>query len=280
MAQTLSEIKSLLSRQGLRPRHGLGQNFLHDQNKLRRIVEAAAIEPGETVLEVGAGTGALTEALLEAGARVMAVEVDANLVAILRDRLGEDRKGFTLLETDALAGKRRVHPEIERALGGRGEPFKLIANLPYNIASPLLATLAADWPGMRAGIVMVQREVADRLTAGPGSKLYGPLGIMVQAVFEARRVTTLPPQCFWPRPKVGSAVVHLARRDRPMTEDPHRLAALVQKLFGKRRKQIGSILGRDTPLPAGIDPDQRPEQLSLEQLVELAETLPGPNDEG
>lgn len=273
MTQTLSQIKALLRQAGLRPRHALGQNFLHDANKLRQILEAAELEPGETVLEVGAGTGALTEGLIEAGVRVVAVEYDRNLAAIVRHRLGADREGFTLLQTDALAGKHRVDASIEQAVGGRERPFKLVANLPYNIASPLLATLAMDWPGMAAGIVMVQREVADRLAAGPGGKAYGPLGITVQAMFEARVVSTLPPQCFWPRPKVGSAVVKLTRRAHPLTDDPHRLAALVQKLFGQRRKQVGSILGRDVQLPPGVEPDMRPERLTLEQLVELAETV-------
>lgn len=274
MAQTLSIIKSLLAAHGMHPRKRFGQNFLHDQNKVRAIVEAAQIVPRQTVLEVGPGTGVLTEAMLEAGARVVAVEIDSDLCAILRDRIGPDTERFTLINDDVLAGKHELNPAVVSRLNPQAQnPFMLVANLPYNIASPLIATLVMDHPAMTRGIVMVQREVADRLTAGPGGKEYGPLGILVQAMAELELVTILSPHCFWPAPQVESAVVKLTRRDRPLTDDPHRLAGLLHKLFSKRRKQIGTILGRDTPLPPGIEPTARPEQLSIEQLIVLAQTV-------
>ena len=152
----------------------------------------------------------------------------------------------------------------------RPPEFKLIANLPYNIASPLLAILAADYPTMFAAVVMIQREVAERITAAPGGKAYGSLGVLIQAMCRVERIMTLPPGCFWPRPKIDSAVIRLTRRETPLTDDPAGLAALLQRLFTKRRKQIGSILGRETALPDGVDPKMRPEQLSVEQLVDLA----------
>jgi len=289
MVQTLSEIKQLLVDRGMRPRHRFGQNFLVDHNKLEQIVEAADVSADDLILEVGPGTGTLTERLLEAGAHVVAVEVDRDLCDVLRHRLG-DHERLTLIEGDVLAGKHALNPAVVDAIAagdnrGAAEPrreewkreleeeppeFKLIANLPYNIASPLLAILAADYPTMFAAIVMIQREVAERITAAPGGKAYGSLGVLIQAMCRVERIMTLPPGCFWPRPKIDSAVIRLTRRETPLTDDPAGLAALLQRLFTKRRKQIGSILGRETALPDGVDPKMRPEQLSVEQLVDLA----------
>ena len=265
--QSLSDIRAILDSRGLRPKHRFGQNFLTDAGKLARILAAAELQPGDRVLEVGPGTGVLTEQLLEQGVTVIAVEIDRDLAAILRERLGKWGERFTLIEGDVLDGKHRLSSNVIAALAGG--PFKLIANLPYNVASPLLANLAVDYPAMSLAIVMIQREVADRLTAGPGGKEYGPLGVIVQAMCQVERITTLSPACFWPQPKVDSAVLRLVRRPEPLTADPHALSGLLQKVFGQRRKQLGSILGRDTPLPAGIDPQSRPEQLSIEQLIAL-----------
>jgi len=277
VAQTLQMIRSLLEAHGIRPRQRFGQNFLIDHNKLERIVDLAEIVAGDMVLEVGPGTGLLTERLLEAGARVVAIEVDRGLCAILRERLGDDDR-VTLIEGDVMAGKRAINPAVTEALGvaphlpGKAPDarFKLIANLPYGIASPLIATLAAEYPQMAGAIVMIQREVADRLAASPGSKAYGPLTVVVQAMCAVERVMTLPPGCFWPRPKVDSAVVRLMRRREPLTDDPHGLEQMTQTLFQKRRKQIGSILGRDRELPMGVEPAMRPEQLTVQQIVALS----------
>ena len=269
--QTLSQIKALFAVHELRPRKRFGQNFLHDANKVRAILDAAEIRPGETVLEVGPGTGVLTEELLEGGARVVAVDIDRDLCAILRERLGPDTERFTLLNADVLADKHTINVDVHCAIDGM--PFTLVANLPYNVASPLLATLATDHPAMKKAIVMVQEEVGARLTASSGGKEYGPLGIIVQAMCEVEDVTRLSPNCFWPAPKVDSVVLKLTRRVSPLTDDPAALARLLQKLFTKRRKQVGSILGRDTPMPAGINPTFRPEQLTIEQLVALSRTV-------
>jgi 16S rRNA (adenine1518-N6/adenine1519-N6)-dimethyltransferase len=268
MLQTLSTIKSLLAAHEMHPRRRFGQNFLHDGNKIQTILRAADVGPGQTVLEVGPGTGVLTEPMLEAGARVVAVEIDRDLCAILRERIGPDTDRFTLINKDVMAGKHAINPAVAAAI--ENGPFKLIANLPYNIASPLLATLAMDHPPMTAATIMVQREVADRLTAPSGGKEYGPLGVLVQAMCEHERITTLSPHCFWPAPQIESAVLKLTRRAQPLTDDPHRLADFLHTLFSKRRKQIGTILGRGVHLPPGITSTMRPEQLTVEQLIALA----------
>ncbi len=268
MAQTLTDIKHLLAGHGLHPKKRFGQNFLHDGNHMRRIMEAADLQEGGLVLEVGPGTGALTERLLEAGASVVAVEIDRDMEPILLDRLSSFGDRFKLHIGDVLESKHVLNPAVVELMGGR--PFKMIANLPYNIASPLLVNLAVDHPGMSSAVVMIQREVADRIGASPGGKDYGQLSVILQAMCEIDRVGTLSPECFWPRPKVASAVLRLVRRDTPLTDDPAALSSLVQKLFQKRRKQLGAILGRDRAFPEGIGADVRPESLSVEQFVQLA----------
>lgn len=267
MTQTLTKIKTLLARQGLRPKHWLGQHFLHDANKIRQIIEAAAIRPGDRVLEVGAGTGTLSEEILAAGANLISVEVDLELKPILTARLSPFSHRCTFLFADVLAGKNALNEDLLALLADG--PYKLVANLPYQVASPLLVNLAVSGTGLTDAVVMVQRDVANRLTSPPGRRTYGPLGVIVQAIFELKTVTTLPPDCFWPRPKVDSTVLHLSRHLEPLTDQPQQLAVMVQRLFQKRRKQIGGIL--DTRcLPAGIAPTQRPEELSVRQLVELS----------
>mgnify|MGYP006268563869 FL=1 len=261
-------MRELLRSHGLSPRHSLGQNFLHDANKLRQLLDLADIHPGERILEVGPGTGVLTELMLDAGARVLAVELDRGLEPLLLERLAPFGDRFELLIRDVLAGKRAIHPGVVERLSG--EPFQLVANLPYQIASPLLAELATHHPNFTRGLAMVQREVADRLTAEPGSKQYGPLTVNVRAACRVRRVMTLKPGCFFPPPSVDSAVVELTRRETPLTDDPDRLAAFVHKLFSQRRKQLGAILGRDRDWPEGVEPTLRPEQLDIATLAAMA----------
>lgn len=265
--QTLSQIKALLAERGLTPRHRFGQNFLHDPRKLEQIVAASQIKPGDTVLEVGPGTGTLTEAMLDAGASVIAVEIDRDLAALLTDRLGDSDR-FTLINADVMNGKHALNPQVDAAI--KQPPFTLIANLPYNIASPLLAVLAMDYPNMSRAIVMIQREVADRITGSPGNKQFGPLTVVLQTLCDVRRIATLPPGCFWPPPKVDSAVLELVRKAEPLSDEPHRVANFCQTLFTKRRKQLGSILGRGFAFPDDVDPTQRPEQLTVQQIVRMS----------
>ena len=287
MNQTLSEIKAALEAWGLRPKHRLGQNFLHDANQMSRIIQAARLNTGDLVLEVGPGTGALSQQLLNIGARLVAVELDRDLEPILRDHLSGHDKQTTLIIADVLAGKHTINPDVVAALHAqsaqKNEPqpdthtnFKLIANLPYNVASPLLANLTMGHTYrlcMTDAVVMIQREVANRLTAAPGNKDYGALGVLIQAVYNVERIGVVGPNCFWPRPKVESAIVRLTRRDQPLTDNLQQLSTLTHRLFTHRRKQLGAILGRQTVLPDGIDPKTRPEQLSVEQLVTLAGCL-------
>lgn len=270
MPQTLTEIKALLDAAGLHPRKRFGQNFLIDHGKMQRILAAADLQEGDAVLEVGPGTGALTEPLLGAGAQVTAVEIDRDLCMVLRDRFA-DHARFTLIAGDVMDGKHRLNSAVAEAVMAAPR-IKLVANLPYNIASPLLAVLATEYPPMTGAVVMIQREVAERITAAPGGRDYGPLSVILQAMCEVQLVTTLPPECFWPRPSIDSAVVQLVRRAKPLTANPTALAAMCQTLFTRRRKQIGSILGRDRALPAGVQPHLRPEQLTVKQIVELAES--------
>jgi 16S rRNA (adenine1518-N6/adenine1519-N6)-dimethyltransferase len=288
--QDLARIKQLLAAHGLQPRHRFGQNFLHETTRIERLVDASGVTEGDLVLEVGPGTGALTEVLLARGCRVVACELDHGLADLIEQEIVPEAGGrLTLVRGDCLERGRRLAPAVREALGG--EPFRLVANLPYQAASPLMAELAMHHPDCRGQFVTVQKEVADRLVAGPGGGGYGTLTAIVQAVAGVERLEVLPPGCFWPPPKVTSAT--LAVRPRADAEVPeairaslghgdreHReaFARFVTGLFSKRRKQLGSILGRDRAWPAGIDPEARPERLSPEELATLfswVESRPG-----
>ncbi|MBS0196701.1 MAG: ribosomal RNA small subunit methyltransferase A [Planctomycetes bacterium] len=265
--QTLAQIKQMLESRGLAPRKSLGQNFLIDHNLIRKLVDAANVKSGEVVLEVGPGTGALTGELLERGVIVIAAEMDVGLSVLLRERFGEFGDRFTLVEGDCLRTKHELAPGVVAGLAGR--PFVLVANLPYGAATPVMSILMADYPSCRGLFVTIQREVADRLAAKPGSKDYGTLSVLAACVAEFEHIATLPPACFWPRPDVTSAMIGLRRRTTPLAEPPRELAAFCQRLFEHRRKQIGSILGRQFAFPPGISAEARAEQLSLEQFIAL-----------
>lgn len=283
--QSLTEIRELLASHGLAPKKSLGQNFLIDHNLIRKLVDAAAVGPGSLVLEVGPGTGTMTEELLARGAEVIACELDAGLAQLLRERFGPDsladgtpaapsslapggRGRFTLIEGDCLYGKRTLNREVAAVIAAR--PFSLVSNLPYGAGTPLLLALLIDDPGCGVMAVTVQREVADRLAARPGSKEYGALSVIAQALAEVEGVATLPPECFWPRPDVTSRMAVLRRRAEPLTRDASGLAAACRVIFGQRRKQLGSVLGRGFDWPAGIRPERRAEELGVAEIVALA----------
>jgi 16S rRNA (adenine1518-N6/adenine1519-N6)-dimethyltransferase len=294
--QTISEIKRLLKQAGLRPNRRLGQCFLIDKNLLGKVVDLAELAGDETVLEVGAGTGTLTEELLHRAARVVAVEVDRRLAALLRRRLGE-REGFVLIDRDVLAGKHALATEVTSALGASAH---LVANLPYSIATPLVAQCLIDsWRasnGRRADLCRfdrltfsVQREVADRLAAAPGGRTYGPVSVIVRLLGRLTAGAALPASAFWPRPKVSGRVVRIdfvpAAAARVGSIDT--LRAIVRMAFGQRRKQIRAIVkqadapfGRQAMLEglaaAGIDPTWRAENVSPEQFCTMANFLDGP----
>lgn len=282
--QTLAEIKRILDSAGLRPKHALGQNFLVDHNLLRKLIDASGVAAGDLVLEVGPGTGTLTEELLARGCRVVACELDDSLAALLPARFASFGDRFTLVHGDCLAGKRDVAPAVIEALaiqsggGGGGGGFSLVANLPYGAATPLMLALLVSHPACVHMAVTIQREVADRLVAGPGSKDYGTLGVVAAALAEVRVVARLPPECFWPRPEVQSAMVTVARRSEPLTADGAGLAAFCQRAFMHRRKQLGAVvaqvLGRGRAAgvvwPPGVAPTQRLEELSPALIIALA----------
>lgn len=282
--QTLADIKRLLAERSLAPKKSLGQNFLIDHNLIRKLVDASGVAPGEVVLEVGPGTGTLTEELLDRGAIVIACEMDSGLADLLRERLsaGPHAGRFTLVHRDCLEGKREIAPQIAAALAGR--PFKLVANLPYGAATPLMMTLMLDHPACATQAVTVQREVIDRLVARPGTGEYGGLSVLAQSLCRVTRIATLPPECFWPRPEVTSGMVLLQRRESPGTFDAKGLSEFCRVVFAQRRKQLGSVLkaaggGPDwemvsrSPGCEGIVPTLRAEQLSPDQFESLRSAL-------
>jgi len=263
--QSLSEIKALLDARGIRPKHRFGQNFLHDHNQLKKLVDAAAITPGELVVEIGPGTGTLTETLVAAGARVIACEIDIDMQAIVRERLAEHMGDRVQLD-----GKRSLGRELLDALGGR--PFALIANLPYNAASPLMAILASRHPECRGQYVTVQKEVGDRIRATPNTREYGPLTVILQLFATVREIAVVKPGSFWPAPDVTSSMIAIEpHHERPFAyaEELNAFEAFLHTIFSKRRKQLGAILGRGGTWPEGIDPTMRPEVLTVAQIVEL-----------
>lgn len=264
--QTLAEIRALLDEHGLAPKKSLGQNFLIDQNLIRKLVDVAGVGEGDLVLEVGPGTGTMTEELLERGCEVVACELDGGLARFLRDRLGS-LTGFTLVEGDCLESKRELAGPVRRALGGRA--FRLVSNLPYGAATPLMLTLLVDHPECVGQYVTIQKEVAERLAARPGTKAYGAISVVAQLIADVRQVATLPRECFWPRPDVTSAMVAIERRAGPGRVDAPAIAGFCQRIFAQRRKQLGAILGDRIDWPEGVDRTTRAEQLSPEQIALL-----------
>ncbi len=264
-AQARAEIADLLARHGSSPRRSLGQNFLADPNITERIVRTAGVGPGDRVVEIGAGTGTLTAALADAGAHVVAFELDERLRPVLEE---------------VLAGRDDVEVRFADAakvdLGGvlEGGSWKLVANLPYNVGTGIVLDVLRHVPQVDEMVVMVQREVADRLLAGPGSKDYGLPSVVVGLHGDARLEFTVPPQVFLPQPKVESAVVRIRRRPAPPRSEE--AIALAAAAFGQRRKMLRRSLAGVLEDPeaaltaAGIDPTARPEDVPPEGWLALA----------
>jgi 16S rRNA (adenine1518-N6/adenine1519-N6)-dimethyltransferase len=267
-------IKDLAARHGIRPSKALGQHFLIDPNLARAIAADAGVGPGDRVIEIGAGLGSLTLALAATGAQVRAVEFDRALLPALREVTAAAR-GVTVIAADATT------IDWETELGG-GE-WTMCANLPYNISVPLVLSVLELAPVVRRAVVMVQREVGERLLAQPGDELYGPVSLRVAYRAAGELVRRIPPSVFWPRPKVASTVVRLDRLARPpVTVEPARLWRLVDAGFAERRKAIRSAVvrlgidpGRADDLLRGcaVDPRARAERLSLQDLARIAEAL-------
>lgn len=268
MTHGRSEIVALLEQHGLHPSRALGQNFVSDPNTVRRIARLANVGPGDTVLEIGAGLGSLTLALVETGADVMAIEVDRYLIEPLRSVLAPT--GVVLHFTDAL------HCDYDEILGDR--PTTVVANLPYNVATPLVLHLLETVPQITSMLVMVQKEVGERMAAQPGEEAFGAVSLRVAYFAEAHVVGHVGRNVFVPRPNVESALVRITRRDR-VRIDPADVAeadlfGVIRESFAHRRKMLRrSLQGWATDgvfERAGIDPTRRPEELSLEEFAQLA----------
>lgn len=287
------ELRALADRLGLRPTKRLGQNFVHDANTVRRIVTAARLTAEDVVVEVGPGLGSLTLALLGAVDRVLAIEVDPLLAtalpATVAERAPERAHGLRVLRADAL---RVWRAEIISAAGGR-QPTALVANLPYNVAVPVLLHLLAELPSLRSGLVMVQDEVAERLAAPPGTRCYGVPSVKAAWFADVRRVGPVPRAVFWPVPNVDSGLVALTRRAAPSMgpheTGPHetgpsetrlrqQVFALVDAAFAQRRKTLrgalaswaGSAATAERLLrAAGVDPSARAERLTISDFARI-----------
>lgn len=270
--QTLSDVRALLATAGLKPQHRFGQNFLIDLNLMRKLVAAADVRATDVILEVGPGTGSLTECLLATGARVIASEIDNGLADLLRAHFA-DQPRFTLVEGDALAGKHAIQPELLEALAAAdpaaGGARKLVANLPYQIATPLLIDLLHTRPPLASLTVTIQKEVGERLSAAARTDAYGPLAVIAQTLARIRTIAHLPPAAFWPRPQVDSVMVQLVPLADPPVADRAHFTTLVRRAFEQRRKMLRRIV-RDWKQPAALDAlaaiglssDARPEELA------------------
>ena len=273
---TPGEVRALLTAHGLAPSKSFGQNFVVDPNTVRKVVRDAGVAEGDVVVEVGPGLGSLTLALREAGAHVVAVEIDAGLVRALTDVVGDD-PDVRIVHADAL--------DVDYADLVRTPPAALVANLPYNIATPLLMT------ALRAGVfsrllVMVQREVGERWIAAPGDPLHGGVSIKIAALANASIAARVSRKAFYPVPNVDSVTVLLTARPEPVAADVDSLFALVDAGFAQRRKRLRNTLSRLGHEPAaveaaliaiGLPVGARAEELDLAAWLRLAEALGDPD---
>jgi len=274
-----AEIRELAETAGIRPTKTLGQNFVIDPNTIRRIVAAAHLAPEEHVLEVGPGLGSLTLGLLAASSAVTAVEIDPPLARQLPETVArffpDAAPRLSVVQADAA----RV-----RELPGGAQPTALVANLPYNVAVPVLLHALAVLPGLRHGLVMVQEEVADRLAAGPGSKVYGVPSAKAAWYADVRKAGTVGTQVFWPAPRIHSGLVAFTRREPPAGGASRReVFAVVDAAFAQRRKTLRAALAswagspqaaEDALVAAGVDPRARGEALDIAAFARIAEHGP------
>ena len=281
LGQAKNTIETLQKYQ-FRFQNKFGQNFLIDTHVLEKIVAAAEVTKVDLVLEIGPGIGTLTQYLCEAAREVVAVEIDRNLIPILEDTLS-GYENVTILNGDIL--KIDLNQLVQEKNGGR--PIKVVANLPYYITTPIIMGLLEEHVPLVSITVMIQKEVAERMKAGPGSKDYGALSLAVQYYADAYLAANVPPNCFMPRPGVGSAVIRLTRHDAcPVSvEDEAFLFRLIRASFAQRRKTLVNGLTNSQELELqkenvvaaleqmGLSPSVRGEMLSLEQFAELAEKL-------
>jgi 16S rRNA (adenine1518-N6/adenine1519-N6)-dimethyltransferase len=291
---TLTEMRDLLAKRDLQLTRSLGQNFLHDGNQLRRIVDAAELKPTDKVLEIGPGLGPLTELLLGRAAAVLAIELDARLIEFLQERFPVNAEGRVIPAPDqnpetaaaVPAQLELVHDDALKFL--KREPrdwsdWKLVANLPYSVASPILVELAAGARAPQMIVATLQLEVAQRLMAQADDDDYGVLTLLVQLDFKPRVWFKISASCFFPVPDVDSACVVLERRTPPLLPEDQRASfvKIVKRAFSQRRKMMLKLLKQDWPkeqleavfAELKISPQERAEKLSLEQFVELTGRL-------
>ena len=268
MTLSRPRVRGLLDGFGLTPSRALGQNFVTDPNTVRRIVAESGVAPGERVLEVGPGLGSLTLALVERGCSVVAVEMDRHLIPALREVLAEAGAEVELINADAM--------QVD--LRSLGAPLAMVANLPYNVAVPIVLRLAEDLPSLRSMTALVQREVADRLAAAPGSKTYGAPSLAVAWWGTARVTSKVPASVFMPKPRVDSAVVRIDRHDPApawhASCSRERFELVVRAAFAQRRKMLRSslrgVVGTAAFAHAGLSGDERAEQLDAATFAALA----------
>ncbi|WP_101525338.1 16S rRNA (adenine(1518)-N(6)/adenine(1519)-N(6))-dimethyltransferase RsmA [Nocardioides houyundeii] len=272
-----AEVRALAARLDLRPTKQRGQNFVIDPNTVRRIVRDARITPDDVVVEVGPGLGSLTLALLEVASRVVAVEVDPLLAGLLPQTIseyaGDHADRFEVVLADALRITELPGPP----------PTALVANLPYNVSVPVLLHMLALLPSLERGMVMVQAEVADRLAAGPGSKVYGVPSVKAAWFADLRRAGSVGRNVFWPAPNVDSGLVAWTRRELPVTRATReQVFAVVDAAFAQRRKTLRSTLksmagsaeaAEAALVAAGVDPQARGEAIGIGEFVRIAEEL-------
>ena len=283
MAQTKHQIQALLAGAGIRPLKRFGQHFLIDGNLMRKLVTAAEVRPDDVILEVGPGTGSLTQELVAVAGFVLAVEIDNTLQAVCREVVGPCER-FNLIHTDVLESKNRIVPAVydellvrQRVLGGR---IALVANLPYQVATPLIINLLLGDVFVSPLCFTVQAEVADRFVAVADTKDFGPVSIITQALATIERVANVPPEAFWPVPEVDSAMLRIDRRaDADISPTvQNELTRLVHGCFNHRRKTLRWSMRNllDEPQLARVEQDGRwdlslrPECLDVSRWIDLA----------
>ena len=269
MTHSHRDITELLAAHGLAPRRAFGQNFVSDPNTVRRIARMANVNATDHVVEIGAGLGSLTLALAETGARITAIEIDHGIAPVLRDVV-KDLPNVSVVVGDAL--------ELDwNEIIPPGSSAVVVANLPYNVATPLVADLLDAIPQISRFVVMVQKEVALRLASSVGSSDYGAISVKVAYLATARVLGDVPPSVFIPRPKVTSSIIEITRRETPAVGPhiaPQQLFKVIRTGFGQRRKMLRrSLAAIATPENfenAGVSPESRPEELNVEQWGRLA----------
>lgn len=282
------KIRELAATFGIRPTKTLGQNFVHDAGTVRRIVRDAGVQAGDHVVEVGPGLGSLTLAILETGAVLSAIEIDPPLADALPGTIAEvqpeSSERFAVTNRDAMEIHSVADLAVPRVVGEGGDsaeftPKHLVANLPYNVAVPVLLTLLESLPTLETVTVMVQLEVADRLAAEPGSKVYGVPSVKANWYADVWRGAKISRNVFWPVPNVDSALVHMRRHPEPEGVDREAVFGVVDAAFAQRRKTLRAALGAWAGSPAraeeilraaGVDPSLRGERLTIEDFIAIA----------